>query len=185
MKLDQFDPSGFDRGAPRWREAVWLLVSEMLFSTFLPGSAWRVALLRLFGAQIGRGVLIKPHVHIKFPWRLRIGQHCWIGERVWIDNLADVNIGDHVCISQGAYLCTGSHDWTSESFDLIVKPIKLDRNCWVGAKSVVAPGCQVSEGAVLTIGSVASGYLESWTVYSGSPAQPTRLRSSAKSDDAI
>lgn len=184
MRLDQFYTSGFDRGASRWREALWLAVSGLLFSTWLPGSKWRAALLRLFGARIGRGVVIKPRVLVKFPWRLSIGEHSWIGESVWIDNLAEVSIGDHACISQGTYICTGSHDWASESFDLIVTPIAIGAKAWIGAKSLVAPGCEVGEGTVLTLGSVATGYLEPWMIYSGWPAIPVKHRVSNGAEDA-
>ena len=176
MRLDQFHTSGFDRGASRCREALWLTVSGLLFSTWLPGSRWRTSILRLFGARIGKGVIIKPHVQIKFPWRLSIGEHSWIGENVWIDNLADVFISDHVCISQGVYICTGSHDWSTTGFDLVVKSVSIGKKAWIGAKSLVAPGCAIGEGTVLTLGTVAIGRLEPWVVYSGSPAVPKKRR---------
>ena len=167
MLLNTFDSDSFDRGASRWREAAWLLVAGVLFSSWLPGSGWRISLLRLFGARIGSNVTFKPGVRVKFPWRLTVGEHSWIGESVWIDNLAEVTIGAHVCISQGAYLCTGSHDWSSERFDLIVRPIILEDKSWVGAKAVLAPGAHVGEGAVITLGTVAGGTLEPWHVHSG------------------
>ena len=56
--------------------------------------------MRLFGASVGKGVIINPRVNIKYPWKLVIGSNVWIGEKVWIDNLADVTIGDNVCLSQ-------------------------------------------------------------------------------------
>lgn len=185
MKLDLFKAPGFDRGAPRWREATWVMISGLLFSTWLPGSAWRVFLLRLFGGKVGRGVIIKPYVKVKFPWRLSVGDHCWIGEHVWIDNLAKVIIGDHVCISQGAYLCTGSHDWSAERFDLIVRPISVGSKAWIGARSAVSPGSQIGEGAVLTLGSIASRTLEPWMIHSGSPARPMKPRLLAKIGAAV
>lgn len=176
MRLDTFSTAGFDRGASRATEAAWLALSGVLVASWLPGSRWRARLLRAFGAQIGTGVVLKPGVRVKFPWRLSVGDHAWIGEDVWIDNLAEVMIGDHACVSQGSYLCTGSHDWASKTFNLITKPIFVHSKAWVGAKSVIAPGCNVGEGTVLAIGSVASGDLDPWTVYSGSPAKATRMR---------
>ena len=98
----------------------------MFVSSSIPGSAHRCFLLRAFGAKIGRGVNIKPRVKVKFPWRLIVGNHSWIGEAVWIDNLAEVEIGANCCVSQGAYLCTGSHDWNSRKFTLITKPIRVE-----------------------------------------------------------
>ena len=176
MRLDSFGNSGFDRGASKIKELLWVLCCWMLLSSGAPGAGWRAALLRLFGARIGRGVIFKPGVRLKFPWRLTIGDHCWIGEDVWIDNLAEVTLGNHVCVSQGAYFCTGSHDWGKQSFDLIVKPINVGSHAWIAAKGHLAPGVCVGEGAVLGLGGVATRDLEAWTIYSGNPAVQVKMR---------
>lgn len=170
MRLDAYRSDTFNRGASRVREAAWIILAGLLFTTWLPGSTWRIWILRAFGAQIGEGVIIKPKVQIKFPWKLTIGDHCWIGEKAWIDNLAEVVIGNHVCISQGAYLCTGSHDWKATGFDLITKPIRIGDHAWVAAWARVSPGVTVSEGAVLAFASAATSTLSAWTVYRGVPA---------------
>jgi putative colanic acid biosynthesis acetyltransferase WcaF len=170
MRLDQFQTNDFDRGAPRSVEALWMAANRLMLSSWLPGSGWRVRLLRVFGAQVGRSVVIKPGVRVKFPWRLVVGDHSWIGEDVWIDNLAQVTVADHVCISQGAYFCTGNHDWSRETFDLVVQEITVETGAWVGAKSVVGPGAKIQKGAVLTAGSVASGTLYPYTIYQGNKA---------------
>lgn len=176
MQLDSFDNSGFDRGAAKGKELLWLLCCWLLLSSGLPGAGWRASLLRLFGARIGQGVIFKPGVRVKFPWRLTVGDHCWIGEDVWIDNLAEVSFGNHVCVSQGAYFCTGSHDWGKQSFDLIVKPIIVGPHTWIAAKSIVAPGVCVGEGAVLGLGSVATHALVPWAIYAGNPAVRVKTR---------
>lgn len=176
MRLDLYDNRTFQRGAGRWREALWVSVGNFFMSSWLPGSGWRVGLLRAFGASIGEGVVIKPSVCIKFPWRLVVGRYCWIGERAWIDNLATVNLGDHVCVSQGAYFCTGSHDWSVTTFDLVVRTIQVSPHAWIAAGSVVGPGVTVGEGAVLGLGAVASRDLDAWTVYGGNPAIKIRMR---------
>jgi len=113
---------------------------------------------------------------VKFPWRLRIGDHSWIGEDVWIDNLAPVTIGSHCCISQGVYICTGNHDWNRESFDLITLPVTIHDQAWLAAKSVVSPGVVIGEGAILSLGSVATSDLKEWRVYQGVPAVSVRSR---------
>jgi len=133
-------------------------------------------LLGAFGATVGKGVQIKPGVRVKFPWRLEIGDHSWIGEDVWIDNLAPVTIASNCCISQRVYLCTGSHDWSRPTFDLIVRPIHIKQAAWIAACSTVGPGVTVGEGAVLALGSVATHDLEPWTIYTGIPAKPVRKR---------
>lgn len=176
MRLDQFDNSEFRRGRPRWVEALWIIVSALTVGSFLPGSRFRVSLLRSFGARIGSGVVIKPSVIVKSPWNLEIGDHVWVGERVWIDNLAKVRIGSHSCISQGAYLCTGSHDWTRQNFALITRAIDIEDQCWVGAMARLAPGTRMVQGAVLSMGSVGAGTLEAWSIHQGNPAHKTRDR---------
>lgn len=163
MRLDQFTNAEFQRGASRLVEALWLPL-QALIGSWIPGSAWRAALLRLFGARLGRGVVIKPRVRIKFPWRLQMGDHVWIGEGVWIDNLAPVRIGSHVCISQGAYLCTGSHDWRDPAFALRTVPITLQDHVWVGAFARLAPGCELQRGAVVAMGLTVSGRIPADTV---------------------
>ena len=184
MRLDKFDNSGFDRGSPWFVEALWRVIEGLLFGSWIPGAVWRVTLLRLFGARVGQGVVIKPRVRVKFPWKLRIGDHSWIGESAWIDNLDDVVIGDHCCLSQGVYLCTGNHRWDDAHFALVTRPIRLADHCWLGAHARVGPGVTCREGAVLTMGSVAITELEHWTVHGGAPAAPIRQRrSSLKAGD--
>ena len=170
MKLDSFNKTSFDRGAGKIIEAFWILIQALFFSSALPGSGWRKIILRIFGAKIDAGVVIKPRVRIKFPWRLKIGKFSWIGEAVWIDNLSEVNIGSHCCISQAAYLCTGNHDWSKRSFDLISRPIQIEDQVWLGAKTNVGPGVTMGEGAVLCFGGVATKDLLPWTINAGNPA---------------
>lgn len=156
---------------------LWLLVSAVFFQHSL--CVWngiKIRLLRWFGATVGHGVLVKPRVTIKFPWRLHLGNQVWIGEGVWIDNLARVTIGDNVCISQGALLLTGSHHYGKPGFDLMVKPVVLENGVWIGAKALVCPGVRVYASAVLTAGSVATQDIPTGTVYQGNPAVFKRNR---------
>jgi putative colanic acid biosynthesis acetyltransferase WcaF len=157
-------------------EALWIGLQWLLVSSRIPGTLHRKWLLRLFGARVGSGVTIKPGLRVKFPWRLHVGDHSWLGEDVWIDNLDVVMIGANCCISQGAYLCSGSHDWSSETFDLIVRPIRVHDGVWIAARCIVGPGVEIGAGAVLALGSVAGQRLEPWTVYRGNPAVPVRPR---------
>lgn len=176
MRLDFFTNPEFDRGASKIKELLWIVISGALFESWCPGSGWRVALLQLFGAKLGQGVVIKPRVRVKFPWRLVVGDHCWFGEGAWIDNLVEVRIGDHVCISQGVYLCTGSHDWSSPAFDLVAKPIYVGSHVWLGAMCRVAPGISISDGAVLGLGSTAKNNLPAWSIFFGCPAEFVKKR---------
>ena len=130
----------------------------------------KVLILKLFGAKVGVKVVLKPGINIKYPWKLSIGDHVWIGEDVWIDNLDDVIINDHVCISQGALLLSGNHNYKKSSFDLMVGKIILENGVWIGARSVVCPGVKCASHAVLTVNSVANKDLKSFSIYTGNPA---------------
>ena len=176
VRLGLFAAGAFARGRSRLVEAVWMCVQAGLVGSWLPGSRHRVALLRLFGARIGNGVVVKPGVRVKFPWRLSMGDHCWIGERAWIDNLAAVTLGDDVCISQGAYLCTGNHDWSDPAFALITRPITLLDGSWVGAKALIAPGVTLGVCAVASAGSVITKSIPDFEIHAGNPAAPVRQR---------
>nr|WP_295925311.1 putative colanic acid biosynthesis acetyltransferase [uncultured Dyadobacter sp.] len=156
---------------------TWYLLNRLFIHTHIPyPSTFKVALLRMFGAQIGRGVVIKPKVNVKYPWFLHIGDHVWIGEEVWIDNLTLVTIESNACLSQGAMLLTGNHNYRKSTFDLIVKPITLRSGSWIGAKATVCPGVQVGSHAVLTVGSIATSHLEAYGIYQGNPAKYVKTR---------
>jgi putative colanic acid biosynthesis acetyltransferase WcaF len=140
----------------------------------------KIVILRLFGATVGQRVMIKPKVTIKYPWFLIVEDDVWIGEHVWIDNLAQVTLKANVCLSQGAMLLTGNHDFTSSTFDLITKPIEIQEGVWIGAKSVVCPGVTCHSHAVLAVQSVATRSLEAYSVYQGNPAVLIRRRTFKK-----
>ena len=108
--LSHYDNSWYNQGKGGFIRIVWYFINVLFFINPLnPFSCIKVRLLRLFGAKIGKGVVIKPKVNIKYPWRLEVGNYTWIGENAWIDNLANVKIGNNVCISQGAMLLCGNH----------------------------------------------------------------------------
>ena len=177
VRLDTYHSAWYDPGAGKVRRALWFLVNaSVLQSSIQPFSGLRVAVLRLFGAKIGKGVVIKPGVNVKYPWRLIIGNHSWIGENAWLDSLEQITIGSNCCISQGACLCTGNHDWTDPAFGLIVKPIIVQDGAWVGATAVVLPGVTVGSHAIVTAGSVLTGNADAYQVYQGNPALPVKRR---------
>ena len=177
MDLSRFSNAGFDRGASRFKECLWVLVRCLFFAPAWPWpSALRVFWLRRFGARIGRGVVIRSRVNIHFPWRLTVGNHVWIGEEVFILNLAPVTLADHVCVSQRAFLCTGTHDYRSPTFDLITRPIQVETGAWLGAASLVGPGVTVGSQALLAAGAVAMARLEPDTIYRGNPAVKVKRR---------
>ena len=176
VDLSKFDNSWYHVGG-RLKLITWY-VANLIFikNRFVTSSSFKSLILRAWGGAIGKNVTIKPGVNIKFPWMLAIGSNCWIGEGVWIDNIAPVKIEDNVCISQGAMLLCGNHNYKKQSFDLIVGDIVLEKGAWVGAKAVVCPGVTMHTHSVLTVGSVATKDLEAFAIYSGVPAKKVRER---------
>jgi len=177
VRLDLYDNTWYNPGASILQRLGWFFCNALVMQNrFNPSSASKILFLRLFGAKIGRGVTIKPSVNIKYPWLLEIGNHVWIGEEVWIDNLVRVQIGNHVCLSQGAMLLTGSHDYKKQTFDLIVRGIRLEDGAWIGTKAIVCPGVTCHEHSVLSVSSVATHDLQPFGIYQGNPAIQKRMR---------
>jgi putative colanic acid biosynthesis acetyltransferase WcaF len=162
-----------------WRIA-WHIASAVVFqSALILPSCWKAAVLGCFGARIGRGLVIKPRVTIKYPWFLELGDHVWLGEGVWIDNHTTVAIGSHVCISQGAYLFTGNHDWNDPQFRFFCEPITVGDGAWLGAKAIICPGSVLARMSVVGAGVVwrgATAYTSPRQVESPFPAVKATAR---------
>jgi putative colanic acid biosynthesis acetyltransferase WcaF len=183
LEIDLRSSNKVVRGRPLWFDACWYFFGlPLLKSYFITSSSFRATLLRLFGARVGKGVVLKPGLKVKFPWYLDVGDYAWVGEDAWIDNLAQVTIGPHACISQGVYLCTGNHDWTSLNMRLFAKPITCGRGSWVGARATVCPGVSMGPGAILAAGSVANKDIPSFEIHGGNPAVFVRYRILAASE---
>lgn len=174
--LSKYNNSWYQPGSAlkRWS---WYLVNELfLKNPYNISSELKVFCLRIYGSKIGKNVMIKPNVNVKYPWKLTIGDYCWIGENVWIDNLAEVTLENNVCISQGAYILCGNHNYKLSSFDLMINPVILREGSWVGAKSIVSPGVTMESHAVLSLGSVATSDLAAYSIYQGNPAVKVKER---------
>lgn len=170
--LAAYDSSTFDPGRSLPWQLAWYATSLLIFeSGWFPISSLKVGLLRAFGAHVGKGVVIKPHVRIKFPWRLSVGNHCWIGQQAWFDNLAMTRLGNHVCVSQGVYLCTGGHDHRVPAFDLITRPIEIADGAWVAARALVLPGVTIGPQAVVAAGSVIHRDVAPGAIVAGNPGK--------------
>lgn len=177
VRLAAFDGSGFNKGAGFLKITLWYFVNALLVrASWNPFMGIKIVLLRMFGAKIGKGLVIKNNVVIKSPWNLTVGDDCWLGEDCWIDNLDKVCIGNNVCISQGALLLTGNHDYTLSSMPYRNAAITLEDGAWIGAKAVVCPGVAVHRNAILTVGSVATKEMEENGIYQGNPAVRVRTR---------
>jgi putative colanic acid biosynthesis acetyltransferase WcaF len=148
-RLREFSGAGYDKGRSLPVQAAWFAVSNLVFSSWWCPKRLRPILLRLFGAEVGTGVLIRHRVRVLWPWKLHVGNDTWIGEDVWVLNLEQVTVGDDVCLSQGAFLCAGSHDRRSPSFEFDNGPITIGNECWIAAQALLLRGVRVHERSVI------------------------------------
>ena len=175
--LSKYDNSWYKQAKSFIILIIWYYTNLFFFrNPYFPFVGFKPKILKLFGAKVGKGVVVKPSVNIKYPWLLEIGEYTWIGEGVWIDNLAMVKIGANVCLSQGAMLLCGNHNYKKSTFDLIVGDITLEDGVWIGAKSIVGPSVHCASHAVLAVNSVASSDLKAYSIYRGNPAEYVKER---------
>jgi len=159
------------------KRLLWYFFNVLfLLNPLNPFVGLKIFVLKMFGAKIGVGVIIKPKVSVKYPWKLEIGANTWIGENVWIDNLDVVKIGANCCLSQGALLLSGNHNYKKKSFDLLVRPITIEDGVWIGARSIVIQGVVMKSHSILTVNSVATTSLDAYGIYQGNPAVKIRER---------
>jgi putative colanic acid biosynthesis acetyltransferase WcaF len=166
-----YSPGTYLRRAA-WRLA-WLTVWHMTYWR-IPGI--RSAILRLFGARVGRGTALRASTWIEMPWQLTLGDRCLIGGDVNIYNLGEISIGDDTVVSQGAHLCAGTHDYMDPSFPLQRQPIRIGKQVWIAAEAFVAAGVTIGDGAVIGARAVVTSDVEPWTIVAGNPARPIKKR---------
>ena len=181
MEPLQTDPGSAARMPyPRWTyvaRPLWLLVQATLWRLAwkrIPGL--RPAILKLFGASIPLGMLISEDVRVYFPWALTTGRHVAIGPRVDFYNLGGVRLGDRVVISQDAYLCGGTHDYTDPRYALVRREIVIEDDVWIGAGAFIGPGVTVGRGAVVGARAVVMQDVPAWKVVAGNPARVIKDR---------
>ncbi len=169
-ELASFNNDWYKPGS-KVKRAIWYCFNAtFLLNPMNPFSGLKKFVLRLFGAKIGKGVVLKQRINVKYPWFLEIGDHSWIGEDVWIDNLTHVKIGSNCCVSQGALLLCGNHNYKKSTFDLMVGEIIMEEGSWVGAKAIVTGGVTCASHSILSAGSVTSKNLDAYQIYRGNPA---------------
>lgn len=155
-RLQEFTGAGYDKGRPKLWQAAWFATQNLIFAKWWCPAAWRPKILRLFGAEIGERVFIRHRVRVLWPWKLSIGDDSWIGEGVWLLNLEPISIGQNVCLSQEAFLCTGNHDANDVAFEYLNKPIAVADGAWVGARALVTAGTSIVAGHFIPSMTVAS-----------------------------
>ena len=178
--LRAYDVAGWQRGKPKWYVMFWWLVQAIAFPLSLHNfNNFRCCLLRLFGAEIGRGVVIRPSARFTFPWKVQIGDYSWIGDNVVLYSLDQISISSHSVISQKSYLCTGSHNFEIPSFTLITAPINIGNGVWVATDCFVAAGVNIGSNSVIGAKSSVLKSIPAQQVAWGSPCRvryPRRMK---------
>lgn len=177
QNLKLFKQSADFRGRPGWYVQLWWLVQSLFFNTspqFL--YQWRVFLLRLFGAKIGRGVIIRPSVRVTYPWKLTIGDYAWIGDNVELYTLGEIVVGNNTVVSQRSYICTGSHNYTKPTFNIYALKTVIEDEAWIATDVYVAPGVTIGRGAVIGARSSVFTDMPAGMICVGTPAKPIKSR---------
>lgn len=172
VRLDLFDHSTLDRGRSRLVEALWVLTRCFFFTTSLPWpNGAKRRLLRLFGAKVGAGVVIRPGVYVHFPWKLAVGNHCWIGDSCRLLNIAPITFEDHVALAHEVYLAAGGHDVRSATMAAKHAPIHVKSGSWIASRAFVGPGVTVHERTVVGAAAVVMRDVGPDVIVAGNPAR--------------
>jgi putative colanic acid biosynthesis acetyltransferase WcaF len=164
------NPKGFRGRSAAFVQFWWLVDALLVRPSPQVFFGWRRAILRLFGAKIGPGVLIRPSVRIVYPWKLSIGANSWIGDDVSLYSLGEIEIGHDAVVSQGTYVCAASHDHLRPDFPIFARPIVIEPEAWVAAQCFIAPGVRIGRGAVVQARSVVMNDVPEAAIVGGHPA---------------
>jgi putative colanic acid biosynthesis acetyltransferase WcaF len=168
--------SGESWDAPAWKVYAWGFVEMLLVSSsWQVSSRLRRAALVAFGARIGEGVILRPRLRVRFPWKLAVGDRSWIGEGVWLHNQDQLSIGADAVISQGTFVTTGSHAHRRD-MALITKPVFIEDGAWITARCVVLGGSRIGVSALVTPGTVVTGDVPDGMIFGQQPGAVLRPR---------
>lgn len=177
QQLEHFSVARGFRGRSAFTVQLWDLVQATLFA-WSPRICfgWRRWLLRLFGADVGPGVLVRPGARITYPWKVSLGPRSWVGDGVVLYSLGEITLGADAVVSQRSYLCAGTHDPERSDFPQIAKPIAIGAEAWIASDVFVGPGVTVGRGAVVGARSAVFSDLPEGMICYGAPAKPIRAR---------
>ncbi|UXH43196.1 putative colanic acid biosynthesis acetyltransferase [Rossellomorea vietnamensis] len=177
INLNNYNQDWYSRGKSSFVVLIWWFVQGTLFRFSLHNMfKWRNFLLRMFGAEIEKGVKIRASAKFTYPWKVSIGEYSWVGDNVQLYSLDEIKIGSNCVISQESYLCTGSHNIKDPHFGLITKPIIIMDGAWIASDVFVYPGVTVHEMGVVAARSTVLKNVPANQVYAGSPAKYVKNR---------
>lgn len=176
VRLDRF-VGDFDRGRSRFVIMFWMLARWLFFDTAAPWPyALKRTILRRFGASVGRGVVLRTRIYIHYPWRLKIGDHCWVGDGCQFMNFEQVTLEDHVALAHEVYLAAGGHDIRSATMQPRNAPIYISTGSWITSRVFIGPGVRIGRNAVIGACSVVMRDIPGNVVALGNPCRVTKER---------
>lgn len=150
---------------------LWQTVQATLFAwSPQPAYGWRRFLLKLFGAKVGKGVLVRQTARITYPWKVSFGDHCWIGDHTEIYSLGTIAIGSHAVVSQRSYICAGTHDHLDVTFPLVSRPVVIGDQAWIATDCYVAPGVRIGTASIVAARSTVLHDVPDAVIAAGTPA---------------
>ena len=177
VDLRKYNPSQYDRGRSSLIVILWWFIQAVFFPLSLHNlNGFRAWLLRLFGAKIGTGVVIRPTARFTYPWKIAIGDYSWIGDDVVLYSIDRINIGCHCVVSQKSYLCTGSHDISDAAFGLITAPINIGNGVWIASDCFIAAGVAIGANSIIGARSSVFGNISAEQIAWGTPCTSHRSR---------
>lgn len=152
--------------------AAWQFVQATIFAwSPQPAYAWRRWLLRLFGAKVGKGALVRQSARVTYPWNVTFGDNCWIGDHTEIYSVAPISIGANTVVSQRSYICAGTHDVMMMDFPVVGMPVEIAEEVWIAADCFIFPGVRIGRGAIVAARSTVTADVKEATIVSGNPAE--------------
>jgi putative colanic acid biosynthesis acetyltransferase WcaF len=168
--------SGESWAAPRWKVYLWGVVELLIVTNpWQISSRLRRAALVAFGARIGAGVVLRPRLRVRLPWKLEIGDRSWVGEDVWFHNQDQLTIGRDAVISQGTFITTGSHALRRD-MALVTRSVEVADGAWLTARCIVLGGSRIGVSAVVTPGTVVSGDVPDGMIFGQAAGEVLRPR---------
>lgn len=161
----------------RLARLLWGMVYTLFFKfSPRPMHLYRITILRLFGAKLGKHCHVYPKAKIWAPWNLEMDDYSCLADDVICYSQANIRVGEKAIVSQGTHLCAGTHDYEDPDFQIFAKPITIEQKAWICADSFVGPGVTVGQGAVIGARSVVTKSMPAWMVCAGNPCTPIKPR---------
>jgi putative colanic acid biosynthesis acetyltransferase WcaF len=135
----------------------WFVINNLIFNSCFPFNSIKVFLLKIFGAKIGKNVLLGTNIYIKYPQNFIVGNNVWIGNFTIFDNVSKILIEDNVCISQFTVLVASNRNFKNDQFTIIEASILIKSNSWISSCCRIGPNTCIQENSFIKFGSVIVG----------------------------